>query len=95
MGAIRQLSDRVEIEFELDRLLKAPVMLWEAGAKNFIETINTIEDVFIAILWLKLCSLHPEMIGTSFKKSEAVFNKEKGAIVVSFTRKLPTSERQP
>ena len=88
MGAIRQLSDRVEIEFELDRLLKAPVMLWEAGAKNFIETINTIEDVFIAILWLKLCSLHPEMIGTSF-------NKEKGAIVVSFTRKLPTSERQP
>ncbi len=94
MGAIRTLDDRVEIEFEMERLLKSPVVLWDGDTKTYThKSTQSIEDSLVAILWLRLGVAHPEInFGEEFGKFEFSYDKKTGNVTVKFFRKVPTSE---
>ena len=61
MGKLLATRERVTIAIELSRVLGAPALLWDEDKKDWVKSTRSVREMFMHILWIRLCHVHPEL----------------------------------
>ncbi len=93
MGKLLATRERVSIAIELSRVLGAPALLWDDEKKDWVKSDRSVREMFMHILWIRLCYAHPELGDADlYEKVELSVNPQTLCVELELTRRQNVSE---